>query len=200
MNIQFAVSRSGGSVRNDRILQQIGKRLVNGICSLFVAVSALSIAASAQATLFTAYFSGTTTYYYDYTTNTYVSSNVGVSFSGWFTFDVANAEGTYSDADANHEYNEPFSFSGCQYIANGSCQPGYDYGTNAPVVTGYHIDASFGTTDPLATGSGLFDGSYEYLYRRFMGGADTASINMSCFANNISRRPPTRTTARCLPI
>lgn len=153
-----------------RARQTIGKPLAT-IFAVCVAASALSVATPVLATPYTAYFLGTTTYYYDYTSNTYVGSNVGVSFSGWFTFDVANAEYLNSYADANYAYNEPYSISGCQYIVNGSCQSGYDFGTNAPVVTGYHIDASFGTIDPLASGSGVFDESYEELYRQFLGGA-----------------------------
>jgi hypothetical protein len=119
-----------------------------------VTLAALEAAGAALAVPYTVNFSGTTTSFYDYVIDADVPGNVGQPFSGWMTFDLANAQGG-SDFDSGGSSSADSvrdSSRGCDYVTNGVCAS--DLGAGLPLVTGYAVNAPFappGGYQPIPT-------------------------------------------------
>lgn len=139
---------------------------------LFAAVilAVLGPAGLALCSPYTVYFGGTTTKYVDLVTNTAVPSNIGQPFSGWVTFDLANANSTVSqDSGGTYDaYSYGSTKRGCINVENGVCTN--DVGAYTPVVTGYSISSPFaplGGDRPFPDSAYLYDESLRENYRGY---------------------------------
>lgn len=143
-----------------------------------IALTALQVAGLSLASPYTVYFSGTTTYYYDYVTGAEVLGNEGQPFSGWLTFDLANAQSIvdYDSAGVDYAYSFADSYRGCYSREGVVCAPGDDYGASAPLVTGYSISTPFappGGYQPMSLSTYVYDYSTIQNFRCYPGSCPT---------------------------
>lgn len=140
--------------------------------ALVAGALALVGASAATAAPFTIYFEGTTTSFQDYATNSYDAGKVGQPFSGWLTFDLANAgSSAYYDGGTTYAFAEAQTMRGCSSVVNGVCT--FSYGGQAPVVVGYRLDAPFlaGSYQPIPDGADFYDISRRYNLRNYPAGS-----------------------------
>jgi hypothetical protein len=150
-------------VAAERSTTTMWKRLVRAA----IALTALQFAGSTLASPYTVYFSGTTTAFYD-STGASVSGNVGQSFSGWLTFDLANAETLDNYDSSDFAYSTAYSDRGCYTLVNGVCT--LDYGAIPPLVTGYAVNSPFappGGYQPIPTSAYVYDYSTVQNFRAY---------------------------------
>lgn len=140
-----------------------------------IALIALQFAGVALASPYTIYFSGTTTYFYDSVTGAEVPTNEGLLFSGWLTFDLANAQSivNYDSLGVDTAFSYAISDRGCVSLVDGFCPPTInslvnDFGPSTPLVTGYSISTPFapaGGYEPLPLSTYVYDYSEIQNYR-----------------------------------
>ena len=110
--------------------------------ALIALTLALTEVCTVSATPFTIYFQGVSTRYSSLTTGDDETKR-GLSFSGWATFDIANAEHSQQGGPLGQwGYADAATQRGCQTITNNICTS--DWGSGTPVVTAYLLSVPFG--------------------------------------------------------
>jgi hypothetical protein len=128
---------------------------------LLLLIALLAASLSANARSLTVFFTGEVVSVLDRYASTDVPSAVGTRFSGYLTYDVADAE--YFENTIN-QYGQPIvrasSDSGCGAFLNGVCVA--DRGTNMPLVTDYRFAWSGTIFTPFSSALGYQDNTERF--------------------------------------